>query len=146
MLENGDAMPGARWFPGARLNHAQNLLRRRDGAEAIVCWRENGTRSAMTFCELHDRVAGFAAWLKAQGVVEGDRVAGFLPNLPETIAAMLATASLGAAWSSCSPDFGTRGVLDRFGQIEPKVLVCADGYFYGGKTFDSRGRVAEILA
>ena len=146
VLENGDAMPGARWFPGARLNHAQNLLRRRDGAEAIVCWRENGTRSAMTFGELHDRVAGFAAWLKAQGVVEGDRVAGFLPNLPETIAAMLATASLGAAWSSCSPDFGTRGVLDRFGQIEPKVLVCADGYFYDGKTFDSRGRVAEILA
>jgi len=146
ILENGDAMPGARWFPGARLNHAENLLRRRDGCEAIVCWRENGTRSAMTFAELYDNVAALRAWLEARGVGEGDRVAGFLPNLPETIAAMLATASLGAVWSSCSPDFGTRGVLDRFGQIEPKVLVCADGYFYGGKSFDSRARVAEIVA
>ena len=146
ILENGDAMPGARWFPEARLNHAENLLRRRDGDEAIVCWRENGTRSVLTFAQLYDRVAALRAWLQAQGVEEGDRVAGFLPNLPETIAAMLATASLGAVWSSCSPDFGTRGVLDRFGQIEPKVLICADGYFYGGKSFDSRPRVAEILA
>lgn len=146
VLENGDAMPGARWFSGARLNHAENLLRRRDDAEAIVCWRENGTRSAMTFAELYDSVAALRAWLETKGIGEGDRVAGFLPNLPETIAAMLATASLGAVWTSCSPDFGTRGVLDRFGQIEPKALICADGYFYGGKTFDSRPRVAEILA
>jgi acetoacetyl-CoA synthetase len=146
VLVNGDAMPGAKWFPGARLNYAENLLRRRDGGEAIVCWRENGSRSAMTFRELYDRVGAFAAWLKRQGVVEGDRVAGFMPNLPETIAAMLATASIGAVWSSCSPDFGTRGVLDRFGQITPKVLLCTDGYFYGGKTFDSRARVVEILA
>jgi acetoacetyl-CoA synthetase len=146
VLIDGDAMPGAKWFAGARLNHAENLLRRRDDAEAIVCWRENGTRSAMTFAELYDSVAALRAWLASNGVGEGDRVAGFLPNLPETIAAMLATASLGAVWTSCSPDFGTRGVLDRFGQIEPKALICADGYFYGGKTFDSRPRVTEILA
>ncbi len=146
ILENGDAMPGARWFTGARLNHAENLLRRRDGCEAIVCWRENGARSAMTFAELHDTVAALRVWLEAKGVGRGDRVAGFLPNLPETVAAMLATASLGAVWSSCSPDFGARGVLDRFGQIEPKALICADGYFYGGKTFDSRPRVADMLA
>ncbi|MBC6440730.1 MAG: acetoacetate--CoA ligase [Rhodospirillales bacterium] len=146
ILENGDAMPGARWFPEARLNHAENLLRRRDGCEAVVCWRENGTRSVITFAELYDTVAALRAWLAANGVGEGDRVAGFLPNLPETIAAMLATASLGAVWSSCSPDFGTQGVLDRFGQIEPRALVCADGYVYGGKTFDSRPRVAGILA
>ncbi|MBT6205308.1 MAG: acetoacetate--CoA ligase [Alphaproteobacteria bacterium] len=145
VLENGDAMPGARWFPGARLNLAENLLRRRDACEGIVCWRENGTRSVLSFAELYDSVSALRAWLQARGVGEGDRVAGFLPNLPETIAAMLATASLGAVWSSCSPDFGTRGVLDRFGQIEPKALICADGYFYGGKTFDSRPRVAEIL-
>jgi acetoacetyl-CoA synthetase len=146
VLVNGDAMPGATWFEGARLNHAENLLRRRDGCEAIVCWRENGTRSTMTFAELYDKVAALRAWLEARSIGQGDRVAGFLPNLPETIAAMLATASLGAVWTSCSPDFGTRGVLDRFGQIEPKALICADGYFYGGKTFDSRPRVAEILA
>ena len=146
VLIDGDVMPGAKWFAGARLNHAENLLRRRDDAEAIVCWRENGTRSAMTFAELYDSVAALRAWLASKGVGDGDRVAGFLPNLPETIAAMLATASLGAVWTSCSPDFGTRGVLDRFGQIEPKALICADGYFYGGKTFDSRPRVAEILA
>ena len=145
VLENGDAMPGARWFSGARLNYAENLLRRRDDGDAIVCLGENGQRRAMTFRELHDTVARLRHWLEACGVERNDRVAGFLPNLPETIAAMLATASLGAVWSSCSPDFGTRGVLDRFGQIEPKVLICADGYTYGGRTFDSRPRVAGIL-
>ena len=146
VLENGDAMPGARWFPGARLNYAENLLRRRDGCEAIVCRSENGARRAMTFAELYDTVAALRAWLEARGVGRGDRVAGFMPNLPETAAAMLATASLGAAWSSCSPDFGARGVLDRFGQIAPKALICADGYVYGGETFDSRPRVADMLA
>ena len=146
VLIDGDKMPGATWFPGARLNYAENLLRRRDGNEAIVCWRENGTRTVLTYGELYDQVAALRAWMAARGVGQGDRVAGFLPNLPETIVAMLATASLGAAWSSCSPDFGVRGVLDRFGQIEPKLFVCADGYFYGGKTFDSLDRVKEITA
>ena len=144
-LENGDAMPGARWFTGARLNYAENLLRRRDDGEAIVCLGERGRRRTMTFAELHDTVAALSAWLQYRGIKRGDRVAGFLPNLPETIAAKLATASLGAVWSSCSPDFGTTGVLDRFGQIDPKVLITADGYSYGGRIFDSRTRVSEIL-
>ena len=146
VLVDGDRMPGARWFSGARLNYAENLLRRRDGNEAIVCRRENGTRTALSFAELYDRVAGLRTWMASRGIGDGDRVAGFLPSLPETVAAMLAAASLGAAWSSCSPDFGVRGVLDRFGQIEPKLLVTADGYFYGGKTFDSLARAAEIVA
>ena len=145
VLENGDAMPGARWFTGARLNYAENLLRKRDDTMAIVCRGEGGRRRAMTFAELHDAVAATRAWLARQGVGRGDRVAGYLPNLPETIVAKLATASLGAVWSSSSPDFGTRGVLDRFGQIDPKVLITADGYVYGGRHFDSRPRVAEIL-
>ncbi len=145
VLENGDAMPGARWFAGARLNYAENLLGRRDGAEAIVCLEEGGRRRAMSFARLHDTVAAFQAWLRDRGVGRGDRVAGYLPNVPETIVAKLAAASLGAVWSSCSPDFGTRGVLDRFGQIAPSVLIAADGYRYGGRGFDSRGRIAGIL-
>ncbi len=145
VLENGDAMPGARWFTGARLNYAENLLCKRDDTMAIVCRGEGGRRRAMTFADLHDAVAAMSAWLGKQGVRRGDRVAGYLPNLPETIVAKLATASLGAVWSSSSPDFGTRGVLDRFGQIDPKVLITADGYLYGGRHFDSRPRVAEIL-
>ena len=98
----------------------------------------------MTFAELYDSVAALRAWLEAKGVGEGDRVAGFLPNLPETIAAMLATASLGAVWTSCSPDFGTRGVLDRFGQIGPKIMFTVDGYMYGGKRIDIRPKVTEV--
>ncbi len=145
VLDNGDAMPGARWFTGARLNYAENLLRKRDDSMAIVCRGEGDRRRALTFRELHDAVAAMSAWLAGRGVRRGDRVAGYLPNLPETIVAKLATASLGAVWSSSSPDFGTRGVLDRFGQIDPKVLITADGYSYGGRHFDSRVRVAEIL-
>src|SRR6185437_4310914 len=96
--------------------------------------------------ELYDAVSRLAQAFKADGVRPGDRVAGYLPNMPETIIAMLATASLGAVWSSCSPDFGVKGVLDRFGQIEPKILVLADGYFYGGKTFDSLDKAGDIAA
>ena len=146
VLQEGADMTQARWFTGARLNYAENLLRRRDACEAIVCWREDGRRTAMTFAELYHTTARLAAWLRARGVAPGDRVAGFMPNLPETVAAMLATASLGALWSSCSPDFGADGVLDRFGQIAPKVLFAADGYRYGGKPFDSRQRIAAIAA
>ena len=139
-------MPGARFFPAARLNFAENLLRFRDQRPAIVFRNERGTRREVSYHDLSDEVARIAAGLKAAGVGPGDRVAGYLPNLPEAIIAMLATTSLGAIWSSCSPDFGINGVLDRFGQITPKVLITADGYFYGGKTLDSLGHIAQVLA
>jgi acetoacetyl-CoA synthetase len=145
-IENPGAMPGARFFPAARLNFAENLLRFRDKRPAIVFRNDRGARREVSYHDLHEEVARIASGLKAAGVEPGDRVAGYLPNLPETIIAMLATTSLGAIWSSCSPDFGINGVLDRFGQIAPKVLVTADGYFYGGKTLDSLGNVAQVLA
>ncbi len=145
-LVNGDRMPGAKWFPEGRLNFAENLLRDRDGREAIVFWGEERIRRRLSRSDLHDLVSRLAQALKAAGVGKGDRVAGYLPNLPEGVAAMLATASIGAIWSSCSPDFGVQGVLDRFGQIAPKVFFCADGYLYGGKEFDSTEKVKEILA
>ncbi|BBK35395.1 acetoacetate-CoA ligase [Allostella sp. ATCC 35155] len=145
-LVDGDRMPGARWFPGARLNYAENLLRRRDDADAIVFWGEERVRRRLSFAELHDAVSSTAAALRAAGVGTGDRVAGYMPNMPETVIAMLAAAAVGAIWSSSSPDFGVQGVLDRFGQITPKVLVAAEGYYYGGKTFDQTGKLAEILA
>jgi acetoacetyl-CoA synthetase len=145
VLEHPDCMPGARWFTGTRLNFAENLLRERGGAAAIVAHDETGRRRELSWDALRDEVARVADGLRAAGVGPGDRVAGFLPNVPEAIVAMLATASLGGTWSSCSPDFGIRGVLDRFGQIAPKVLFTADGYFYGGKTLDSLERVAGIL-
>jgi acetoacetyl-CoA synthetase len=145
VIANADRMPGARFFPTAQLNFADNLLRFRDRHPAIVFRNERGTRREVSYLELHEEVARIAAGLKAVGVVSGDRVAGFMPNLPETLIAMLATASLGAIWTSCSPDFGTRGVLDRFGQIAPKVLVTADGYFYAGKTLDSLSSMAQVV-
>ena len=145
VLVDGDKMPGARWFGGARLNFAENLLRRRDAADALVFRSETGATRRLSFAELHDRVGRLARALRAEGVEVGDRVGGFMPNLPETIIAMLASASIGAIWSSCSPDFGIQGVMDRFGQIAPKVLFTADGYFYNGKTIDSLGRIAGIL-
>ena len=150
VLVGGDRMAppapgvGPRWFDGARLNFAENLLRRRDDAEAIVSWDERGRRRALSFAELHAEVGRIAGALRKAGVVTGDRVAGFLPNAPEAIIAMLATASLGAIWSSCSPDFGAKGVLDRFGQIRPKVLFACDGYRYAGKQIDLRDRVREV--
>jgi acetoacetyl-CoA synthetase len=145
-LVDGDRMPGARFFPEARLNFAENLLRSPDDSEAIVFWGEDRIKKRVTRKELHHLVSRLAQALAAAGVKKGDRVAGYLPNLPESTAAMLATASLGAVWSSCSPDFGVQGVLDRFGQIEPKVLFCADGYLYGGKQYDTQDKVKEILA
>lgn len=146
VLVDGDKMPGAKWYPDARLNYAENLLRRRDDGEAIVFRSENGDRRSVTFAELYDQVSSLAQELKALGVTSGDRITGYLPNMPETVVAMLAATSLGAAWSSCSPDFGVQGVLDRFGQIEPKVFFCTDGYFYNGKRHDVRTKNAEILA
>jgi acetoacetyl-CoA synthetase len=137
---------GPRWFTGARLNFAENLLRYDDDRDALVFWNEGGRQRRLSHRELRREVAAAAAGLAAFGVGPGDRVAGFLPNLPETVIAMLAAASLGAVWSSCSPDFGANGVLDRFGQIRPKVLVCADGYRYAGKAIDSLARVREVCA
>jgi acetoacetyl-CoA synthetase len=139
-----DAVRGPRWFPGARLNFAENLLRHDDDRAAIVFWNERRRQRVITFHDLRAQVAAAAAALRAQGVGVSDRVAGFLPNLPETIVAMLATTSIGAIWSSCSPDFGANGVLDRFGQIRPRVLFCADGYRYAGKEIDSLSRAREV--
>ncbi len=145
VLERGDEMPGARFFPTARLNFAENLLRRRDDALAVAFWGEDQVRRSLSFAELYDRVSVLAQALRDAGVGPGDRVAGYLPNLPEAVTGMLATSSLGAIWSSCSPDFGVRGVVDRFGQIEPKVLLSVDGYFYDGKRFDLTERLGPIL-
>jgi acetoacetyl-CoA synthetase len=146
VIENAQQMPGARFFPAARLNFAANLLKFDDEQPALVFRNERGTRRTLSYRELRAEVARVAAGLREAGVVPGDRVAGFLPNLPEAAIAMLASASLGAIWSSCSPDFGLHGVLDRFGQIAPKVLFLADGYFYAGKKLDSLQLVAQLLA
>jgi len=146
VLVGGDRMPGARWYPDAKLNFAENLLRRRDTSTALVFWGENRVKRRVTHLELHDQVSRIAAALRALGVKPGDRVSAYLPNMPEAISAMLAAASIGATVSTSSPDFGVRGVLDRFGQIAPKVLFAADGYFYNGKTIDSLAKVEEIAA
>jgi acetoacetyl-CoA synthetase len=138
-------MPGAVYFPEARLNYAENLLRRRDDGDAIVFHGEDKVRRRMSWRELHDNVSRLAQAMKALGIKPGDRVAGFVPNMPETVVATLATAAIGATWSSCSPDFGARGVIDRFGQIAPRILFTADGYYYNGKAHDSLARVAEFL-
>ena len=139
-----DKMPGASWFPDARLNFAENLLRRRGDHTAIISLLENGARSETSFDDLYEQVAAIAAALKARGVEPGDRVAGFMPNVTETVVAMLAATSLGAVWTSCSPDFGFQGVMDRFGQVKPKVLFAANGYYYNGKAHDSLDKVRQI--
>jgi len=144
-LVDGDRMPGARFFPDARLNFAENLLRRRDDGPAMIFRAEDKVERVMSWAALYDTVSRLSQALRAAGIGPGDRVAGFVPNMPETVVAMLAATSLGAVWTSCSPDFGVQGVLDRFGQVEPKVLFTADGYFYNGKAHDSLGRVATIL-
>ncbi len=145
ILIDGDKMPGARFFPDAKLNYAENLLVGSGGGDAIVFRSETGATRRMSWAELRAAVSRLQQYLKAQGVGEGDRVAGYLPNFPEAVIAMLAAASLGAVWSSTSPDFGVQGVLDRFGQIGPKVLFVTDGYHYNGKYHDMTARNAEIL-
>jgi acetoacetyl-CoA synthetase len=145
VLINGDVMPGAKWFDGARLNFAENLLRYRDDRAAIIFRGEDGRREALSYAQLFDQVAKLAGSLRMAGVQKGDRVAGFMPNRPETIVAMLATTSIGAIWSSCSPDFGSNGVVDRFGQIRPVVLFAADGYLYNGKHIDSIGTIGDVM-
>jgi len=146
VLVDGERMPGARWFPEARLAFADNLLWQRDETPALVARDERGRRRQLSYAELAAAVARTARALSAEGVGRGDRVAAALPNAPEAVVTALAAASVGAVFSSCSPDFGAEGVLDRFGQIEPRVLVVCDGYQYGGRAFDVRARVAEIAA
>ncbi len=147
VVDDPKKMPGARWFEGARLNFAQNLLRYRDERTAIV-FRDETMRSStrLTYAELYDEVARLAAALRASGLRAGDRVGGFMPNMPQTVIAMLAATSLGAVWSSCSPDFGVRGVLDRFARLKPKVLFTADACHYSGKRFNCLEKIAGILA
>ena len=144
VLVDGDKMPGAQWFPDAKLNFAENLLRRRDDEDAMVFWGEDKVRRRMSFAEVYDAVSRTAQAMTVAGVKQGDRVAAFMPNMPETIIFMLAASSIGAIWSSCSPDFGVQGVLDRFGQIEPAILFAVEGYYYNGKVIDTLPRIAEI--
>ena len=144
ILEDGNRMPGARWFIDARFNYAENLLRRDGNTPAIIFRNERGERRELSWAQLRRETARIADGLRAAGVQPGDRVAGYLPNIPETVIAMLAATSLGAVWSSCSPDFGPSGVLDRFGQITPKVLFAADGYRYAGKTLDCMATVRAV--
>ena len=146
VLVDGDRLPGARWFPDARLSVAENLLWRRDDAPAIVLQREDGHRRQLSFAELADQVGRAQRAFHAAGLREGDRVAAFIPNIPEAIVAALAVASLGAIWSSASPDFGVQGVLDRFGQVEPRFLVVADGHLYKGQVFSSEEKLRGVLA
>ena len=145
IIDDLNKMPGAKWFEGARLNFAENLLGYTDDHTAIVFKGEAQDSTKMTYAELYDEVARVARSLKDAGVQEGDRVGAFMPNMPETVIAMLATTSIGAVWSSCSPDFGINGVLDRFGQIRPKVLFTANGYSFKGKNIDCLERVSNIM-
>ena len=146
VLKNGDDFLDSKWFPDARLNFAKNLLSDSSDNPAIVFWAEDRQKSSLSHLELYRQVARLSFWLKQNGVKKGDRVAGFLPNMPETVISMLATASLGAVWTSCSPDFGVQGVLDRFGQVEPKVFICVDGYYYNGKEFDCLEKNQKIVS
>ena len=146
VLTNPDQMPGACFFPEAKLNYAENLLRRRDEGKAIIFRTENGDDRVLTFADLYESVSRLQLAMITAGVKKGDRVAGYLPNMPEAIVAALATNSIGAIWSSASPDFGVKGVLDRFGQIEPKILIGVDGYFYNGKVIDCRDKIKDIQA
>ncbi len=143
---SGSGMLGTRWFEGMKLNYARHMLRFDDDEPAIIFEGEAGREAVLSHRELRQQVARAAAALKRDGVKAGDRVAGYMPNIPQTVIAMLAATSLGAIWSSCSPDFGTGAVLDRFGQIEPTVLFAADGYVYGGREFELGGRLAELMA
>ncbi len=145
VLIDADRMPGARFFPDAQLNFAQNLLRRNDDAIALHFWGEDRVQRSMSWRQLHAEVSRLQQALRSWGVMPGDRVAAYMPNLPETVIAMLAATSIGATFTSASPDFGTQGVLDRFGQTQPKVLIACDGYFYNGKTFSNLDKLAALV-
>jgi acetoacetyl-CoA synthetase len=146
ILVDGDKMPGARWFPDARLNYAENLLRRRDDGTALVFHGEEKVSRRMSYDELYLRVARLAMAMRHEGIVTGDVVAAYMPNLPETLITLLAASSIGAVFTSASPDFGVQGVLDRFGQVAPKLLFVADGYFYNGKPLATLDKVTQIIA
>ncbi|HEY5308772.1 MAG TPA: acetoacetate--CoA ligase [Casimicrobiaceae bacterium] len=149
VLHDADRMPGAQWFPDASLNFAQNLLERRradDTNDALVFWGEDKVERRLSHCDLHAMASRVAAALEAAGVRVGDRVAAYAANVPETLAAMLGATARGAIWSACSPDFGVHGVLERFGQIEPRVLIAVDGYWYNGKAISILDKVAELVA
>ena len=145
VLIDGDKMPGGRFFPDAKLNYAENLLKRNDDAPALIFWGEDKIKITMTWGQLNARVAKTHRALAKAGIKSGDRVCAVVPNHPETIVAFLAVASLGAIWSSCSPDFGERGILDRFGQIAPKLMFTCDAYFYAGKTHGLSEKIAKVL-
>ncbi len=145
VVDDPAKMPGAKWFKGARLNFAENLLSRNDEHTALIFRGESSVKRELTYRVLNEQVKRFVAGLKRLGIEKGDRVVAFMPNMPETIIGMLATASIGAIWSSTSPDFGIKGVLDRFAQIEPKIIIAADGYFYKGKVFDSQEKLKGIV-
>ena len=144
VLEHGDNMLAARFFPEARLNYAENLLRRDGDSTALVFWGEDKVKQELSWQALRQLVSRLQQAMQAAGITAGDRVAGLLPNMPETVAAMLATTSLGAVWTSCSPDFGIDGAIDRFGQTEPKLLFCPDGYWYNGKQIDIRDKMLAL--
>ena len=145
LLQDKDKMPGARFFPNAKLNYTENVLKNKNEPLAIISEREDGLKSKISTLELKDKVLKLAGWLKENGISKGDRVCAYMPNCPETIITMLATASLGAVFSSCSTDFGVAGVLDRFQQIEPKILVTVDGYLYNGKAIERHEEVHQIV-
>ncbi|MEK7256161.1 MAG: AMP-binding protein, partial [Bacteroidota bacterium] len=142
---SGEKMPGAKWFEGSTLNYAEHVFRaKNDNQPALIFSSERQDLVEISWSELHDQVASLATYLREIGVKKGDRVAAYLPNIPEATIAFLAAASIGAIWSSCSPDFGANSVIDRFAQIEPKVLFAVDGYTYGGKAFDKKQTVREL--
>ncbi|WP_339858059.1 acetoacetate--CoA ligase [Thalassospira alkalitolerans] len=145
VLVDGDKMPGAQFFPDARLNFAENLLVRDDDTDALVFWGEDKVKSRISWCDLNIAVSKFSQALRAEGIVKGDRICGYMPNMIETVIAMLATTAIGATWSSASPDFGVQGVVDRFGQIEPKIMITVDGYHYNGKSHDIREKVRDVI-
>ena len=144
VLSNKDSMLASRFFPEAQINYAENLLKRRDNSKAIIFCNEKEEERSLTFAQLYDDVSRWQSLLISLGVKEGDRIAGVMPNMPETIIATLAAASIGAIWSSASPDFGVQGILDRFSQITPKILISVDGYYYNGKHIDCLAKLAEI--
>ena len=146
VLSDADKMPGAKWFPGARLNFAENLLRFRDDHDAIVAWNEFGRHRVMSYRELYEQVARLSDALRNFGIKPGDKVAAYIPNIPEAMVCMLAVTAVGGVWSSCSPDFSVQGVLDRFSQISPRVLITADACFYKGEQRDCLQKVSKICA
>lgn len=146
VVDDAKKMPGAKWFKGTKLNYAENLLKRRDNHKALIFRGENSVQREITYAELYEQVKRLTVGFKKLGLQKGDRVAAFMPNMPETIIAMLAATSIGAIWSSTSPDFGIKGVLDRFSQIKPKIIIAADGYFYKGKAFNSQEKLRGILS